>query len=352
MSISCEVFGRTADGTVVELFTLTGAAGHQARVATYGATLVGLHAPDRSGAPADVLLGFDTLGPYLGAHPYFGSLVGRYANRIADGRFTLDGVTYALPQNNGPHHLHGGPAGFHRAIWRPESADEPGGPRLTLRYVSPDGEGGYPGTLAVAVTYTLHDGGALRIDYAATTDRPTPVNLTSHSYFNLAGGGDVLAHELYLAADYVLPVDAGLIPSGELRAVVGTPLDFTTPALIGARLGADDEQLRRAGGGYDHCFVLRSAGELAVLAARVVEPRSGRVLELYTTQPGVQCYTANALDGSLRGKGGRAYGKYAGLCLETQHFPNSPNQPAFPCTILRPGETYRHSTIYRLGVTE
>lgn len=249
--------------------------------------------------------------------------------------------------NSGPHHLHGGPAGLHQVVWQAEPTSGPDGPGLRLRYHSPAGEGGYPGALALSVSYTLHDSGALRIDYVATTDRPTPINLTSHGYFNLAGGGDVLGHELYLAADYFLPVDATLIPTGERRAVAGTPLDFTTPTPIGARLGADDEQLRYAGG-YDHCFVLRRVGELPVLAARVVEPQSGRVLELYTTQPGVQLYTGNALDGSLRGKGGQHYTRYAGLCLEAQHFPDAPNQPDFPSTILRPGETYRHTTIYRL----
>ncbi len=350
-SMTRELFGHTADGREVELFTLRCAAGLVARVTGYGATLVGLQAPDRSGALADVLLGFDTLAPYLGAHPYFGSLIGRYANRIANGRFSLDGVAYHLPCNNGPHHLHGGPAGLHQVVWQAEPSSGPDGPGLTLRYLSRDGEGGYPGALAITVSYLLHNRGALRIDYAATTDRPTPVNLTSHGYFNLAGGGDVLGHELYLAADDFLPVDATLIPTGERRAVAGTPLDFTTPALLGARLDADDEQLRYAGG-YDHCFVLRGAGDLAMLAARVVEPRSGRVLELFTTQPGVQLYTGNALDGSVRGKGGQVYHRYAGFCLEAQHFPDAPNQPAFPSTILRPGETYRHTTIYQLGVVQ
>ncbi len=350
MSITSERIVAGAGGTAVEVFTLTCAAGVAARVMTYGATLISLTAPDRRGAFADVLLGFDSVEPYLGPHPYFGSLVGRYANRIARGRFTLDGRVYALPCNDGPHHIHGGPAGLHRAPWRPEPAETRAGPALTLRYLSPDGEGGYPGALAVTVRYALSDDGALRIDHEAESDRPTIVNLTSHPYFNLAGGGDVLGHELFLAADAFLLIDETLIPTGEVRPVAGTPMDFTTPTRIGARLGAGEAQLRLAGGGYDHCYVLRSKGDLTALSARLVEPLSGRVLEVYTTQPGLQLYTGNALDGSLRGKGGQVYGRHAGVCLEAQHFPDAPNHAHFPSTVLRPGERYRHTTIYRVGV--
>ncbi len=352
MSITSERMVVGAGRTPVEVFTLTCAAGLTARIMTCGATLMSLVAPDRRGALTDVLLGFERVESYLEPHPYFGSLIGRYANRIAWGRFTLDGQVYSLPCNDGPHHLHGGPAGFHRALWRPEPADGPAGPELTLRYLSPDGEGGYPGALTVVVRYTLSDSGALRIDYEAETDRPTIVNLTSHPYFNLAGGGDVLGHELFLAADAFLPVDETLIPTGELRSVAGTPMDFTSPMPIGARLGADEAQLRQAGGGYDHCYVLRSRGDLAALSARLVEPLSGRALEVYTTRPGLQLYTGNALDGSLRGKGGQRYGRHAGVCLEAQHFPDAPNRPHFPSPVLRPGERYRHTTVYRLGVVD
>lgn len=349
MSIACERVVVGADGTKVEVFTLTCAAGLTARVMTYGATLLSLTAPDRRGVFADVVLGFAMPEQYFGPHPYFGSLIGRCANRIAWGRFTLDGRTYTLPRNNGPHHLHGGPQGFHRALWQPEIATTSDGPSLSLHYYSPDGESGYPGNLNVTVTYTLTDACALHITYHAETDRPTIVNLTSHPYFNLAGGGDVLRHYLWIDADYFLPVDATLIPIGELRPVAGTPMDFTTPALIGARIGVNDPQLRYADG-YDHCYVLRSPGDSSVMAARVLEPRSGRVLEVYTTQPGLQFYTGNSLDGRWRGKGGRAYGRHAGFCLEAQHFPDSPNHPHFPSTVLRPGQVYRHTTIYRLGV--
>lgn len=346
MPITRAPFGRTAAGEEVELFTLTNAAGLEAAVATYGGTLVALRAPDRSGAIADILLGFDGLDGYLAGHPYFGSLIGRYGNRIARGRFTLDGVTHTLPVNNGPNHLHGGPGGFHTRLWRATVA----GDTLGLTYVSADGEEGYPGRLAVAVAYTLTDANELRIAYAARTDAPTVLNLTNHAYFNLAGGGDILGHELGIAASSFVPVDETQIPTGELRPVAGTPLDFREPAPIGARIDSDDEQLRFANGGYDHCWVFGHGGDLGACVARVREPVSGRVLEVYTTQPGVQFYSGNFLDGSLRGKGGVPYPKHGALCLETQHLPDSPNQPAFPSTVLRPGERYTHTTIYRLSV--
>jgi aldose 1-epimerase len=345
MPIRSRPFGRTPAGEAVELYTLANAAGLEASISTYGGTLVAINAPDRAGARADVLLGFDTLDGYLQPHPYFGALIGRYGNRIARGRFTLDGVAYQLATNNGPNHLHGGPGGFHAVLWRAE----PAGDSLALSYTSPDGEEGYPGTLEVRVTYSLNDAGELRIDYEATADRATVLNLTNHAYFNLAGGGDILGHQLRLDASHYLPVDATQIPTGELAPVAGTPFDFTTPTAIGARIDADDEQLRGAKGGYDHCWVFGHGGDLGKAVGRVVEPVSGRTLELFTTQPGVQFYSANFLEGDLKGKGGRAYPKHSAFCLETQHFPDSPNQPAFPSTVLRPGETYGHTTIYRFG---
>jgi aldose 1-epimerase len=346
MPITSAPFGRTAAGEPVELYTLRNAGGLEARVITYGGTLVGLLAPDRDGRLADVLLGFDSLDGYLGPHPYFGSLVGRFGNRIARGRFTLDGATYTLPINNGENHLHGGPGGFHTRLWHATVA----GDTLGLSYVSPDGEEGYPGRLTVAVTYTLTDDNALRIAYAARAAAPTVLNLTNHAYFNLAGGGDILGHELQLAAERFIPVDATQIPTGELREVAGTPFDFRAPVAIGAHIADHDEQLRLANGGFDHCWVFGQGGGLGARAGRLHEPASGRMVELYTTQPGVQFYSGNFLDGSITGKGGVAYAKHSGLCLETQHFPDSPNQPAFPSTVLRPGERYYQTTVYRFGV--
>lgn len=346
MPITCTPFGRTTADEAVELYTLRNAAGLEARITTYGGTLLSLHVPDRDGTLADVLLGFDSLDGYLGPHPYFGSLVGRHANRIAGGRFELDGNTYTLPVNNGPNHLHGGPGGFHTRLWRAVVDGE----TLGLTYVSPDGEEGYPGRLVVAVTYSLTDADELRIGYAARAHAPTVLNLTNHAYFNLAGAGDILGHELQIAASRFVPVDANQIPTGELRPVAGTPMDFTTPTPIGAQIAGDDEQLRFASGGYDHCWVFDHGGDLATPVVRLHDPNSGRVMELFTTQPGVQFYSGNFLDGSLAGKGGRAYGKHAGLCLETQHLPDAPNQPAFPSTVLRPGERFRHTTIYRFSV--
>lgn len=338
-----------AGAVEAERYTLTNTAGLEADVLTYGGTLQALRAPGRDGQLADLVLGFDDLAPYLGPHPYFGSLIGRYANRIRAGQFRLDGVAYSLAVNNGPNHLHGGPGGFHQVLWQPQPLDAPDGPSLTLAYLSPDGEEGYPGSLAVVVTYTLTNTNDLRIDYEARTDRATVLNLTNHAYFNLAGEGSVLGHELQLAASRYLPIDPTSIPLGELRPVAGTPFDFRQPAQIGARLGADDDQLRLAQG-FDHCYVIDKApGELA-FAAMAVDPESGRSLEVFTTQPGVQLYTANFLTGSIAGKGGRPYGQYSAFCLETQHFPDSPNQPQFPGTVLRPGERYRHTTVYRIGI--
>ncbi len=352
MSVTQRLLGTTDDGTTVELYTLINRHGLAASIMTYGGILVSLRAPDRYGTLADITLGFDTLAPYLAGHPYFGALIGRYANRIARGTFQLHGVTYTLAINNGPNHLHGGVRGFDKVMWRAQAGEGTGEASVALRYVSPDGEEGYPGTLDATVVYTLTDQDELRLDYTATTDRDTIVNLTNHTYFNLAAGGDILGHEVQLLASRFLPVDATLIPTGELRPVQGTPMDFTAPTAIGAHIHADDEQLHRTRGGYDHTWVLDAAGGALAHAARVYEPTSGRVLDVFTTQPGVQFYTGNFLDGSIIGRGGWAYAKHHGFCLETHHFPDSPNQPAFPSTVLSPGETYRQTTVYRFGMGE
>ncbi|HEX9692815.1 MAG TPA: aldose epimerase family protein [Gemmatimonadales bacterium] len=340
-------FGTLPDGAPVTLYTLTNANGVEVRAITYGAIIVSLRVPDRDGTMGDVVLGFDDLVGYLHDPPYFGAIVGRYANRIARGRFALDGTTYELATNNGPNHLHGGLRGFDKVVWSAEPFGSDRDVGVTFSYRSPDGEEGYPGTLEVRVTYTLSANDELIVDYAATTDRPTPINLSQHSYFNLAGDvrRDVLDHVLTIDADRYTPVDRTLIPTGELADVRGTPFDFTTPTAIGARIDADDEQLR-FGGGYDHNFVLSRATEGLAFAARVSEPTSGRVLRISTTEPGLQFYSGNFLDGSITGKRGRVYGPRFGFCLETQHFPDSPNQPAFPSTILRPGEEYRSRTVF------
>jgi aldose 1-epimerase len=339
-SIQRTTYGKLSDGTAVELFTLRNANGLVAKITNFGATVTELHVPDRNGNLGDVVLGFDNLAQYLGGHPCFGCTVGRVANRIAGGRFVLDGKSYALAANDGRNHLHGGLKGFDKVLWRTTPLE---GAAVKFAYTSPDGEEGYPGALAVEVTMSLTDADELRIDYSALTDKPTPVNLTNHSYFNLAGQGDVLAHELMLAADYYTPVNSELIPTGQIRPVKGTPLDFTTPRPIGSRLS----QLEGKPPGYDNNFVLNGGGKALALAARVCDPGSGRVMELSTTEPGVQLYTANYLDGSLTGKGGAVYRRYAGLCLEAQHFPDSANQPKFPSIILRPGQTYRQTTVHR-----
>ena len=341
-------FGKTADGTPVDLYTLTNSKGVRVAITNYGGIVVSLFTPDRNGNLGDIVLGFERLEDYLKGHPYFGAIIGRYGNRIAKGRFTLDGVEYKLAQNNGENHLHGGLVGFDKKVWKARDFVDAEGQHLELRYTSPDGEEGYPGNLDVTVTYSLNEQNQLRIDYVATTDKPTVVNLTNHSYFNLAGEGDILGHLLRLNADYFTPVDAGLIPTGELRPVKGTPFDFTEPTPIGARIEQDDEQLRY-GRGYDHNFVLRGGGGSLAEAAEVYEPKTGRVLRVLTTEPGMQFYTGNFLDGTLRGKYGRVYHRRTGFCLETQHFPDSPNKPHFPTTVLRPGQTYRSTTIYEFS---
>jgi aldose 1-epimerase len=350
-------FGRTPDGRETHVYTLQNARGFRADIADYGGTVVRLFAPDRRGNPADVALGFDGVADYAAHSPYFGCIVGRVGNRIAGGRFTLDGREYPLAQNNRPAGLpcclHGGKRGFDRVVWHVDPAHSAPRTVLRLTHRSADGEEGFPGNLDVAVTYTATADNALRIDYSATTDRATPVNLTNHSYFNLAGAGagEVLGHVVTLHASRYTPVNAGMIPTGQLAPVAGTPLDFTTPQPIGARIHEPHEQLN-FGLGYDHNFVIDRAGRAAdepVLAATVCEPQSGRVLEVLTTEPGVQFYTGNFLDGSFVGKGGHIYGQRHGFCLETQHYPDSPNQPAFPSIILRPGATLHSTTVYRFS---
>jgi aldose 1-epimerase len=348
-------FGKLPDGRATQLYTLRAADGFAAEITDYGGIIVRLLAPDRAGKFADVTLGYGDVAGYVAKTPYFGAIIGRVGNRIAGGKFSLEGKTYALATNNSPGgmacHLHGGVAGFDKKLWAAEPRVRDGRAALKLTLTSPAGEEGYPGTLHVEVIYSLTADRGLRIDYAATTDAPTPVSLTNHAYFNLRGegSGDVLGHELELRAARYTPVNAGLIPTGELAPVRGTPLDFTTPHAIGARIGVKHEQLER-GLGYDHNFVLADAPRREpTLAARVSEPTTGRVLEVLTTEPGVQFYTGNFLDGTITGKAGKAYAKRDGFCLETQHFPDSVNQPKFPSTILRPGQTYRSATVYRFS---
>ena len=346
-------WGKTASGEAVELFTLSRPGAPVVAITSWGGYVVSLVAPDRAGKMADVTLGYSDLAGYLKDGSYYGCLVGRYANRIGGAAFTLDGKRYALSANNGANTLHGGPTGFCRRLWAAKVVAGKDGDALELTYVSKDGEEGYPGTLTAKVVYSLRDDGGLVIDYTATSDAPTVVNLTNHAYFNLAGEGEgtILDHELSLEADAFTPTDAGLIPTGEIKPVAGTPFDFRKPTPIGARIDADDEQIKR-GGGYDHNFVLRGEAGGLRLAARVVEKKSGRVLEVLTTEPGVQFYTGNFLDGKTVGKSGKPYVKRGAFCLETQHYPDSPNRPAFPATVQRPGCTYRHTTVYRLSVAK
>jgi aldose 1-epimerase len=340
-------FGKTDDGTAIDLYVLTNDKGMTAKVMTYGAILTELDVPDKAGKTADVVLGFDDLKGYLGEHPYFGANVGRVANRIAKGKFTLDGKEYTLATNNGPNHLHGGKKGFDKVVWKAEDASSKNGPGVMFTYVSKDGEEGYPGTLTAKVTYTL-TADALVIEYDATTDKATPVNLAHHSYFNLAGNGKgtILDHEITINADRYTPTDATLIPTGKLESVERTPLDFRKLTAIGKRI----KEIKADPVGYDHNFVLNVGdGKGLHPAAKVREPKSGRVLEVLTTQPGVQFYTGNFLDGKLKGKGGVAYPQYGGFCLEAQHFPDSVNHPEFPSVILKPGQTYAQTTIYKFS---
>jgi len=347
--IKKQAFGTVPEGRV-DLYTMTNSRGMEVRAMNYGGIIVSLRVPDKKGVLADVVLGFDTLDAYLNNKPYFGAIIGRYANRIANGKFTLNGAGYRLARNNGMNSLHGGLKGFDKVLWRGEQFENNQGIGVVFTYTSKNGEEGYPGNLKAKVTYTLTDQSELQIEYQATTDEATPVNLTNHSYFNLVseGNGDILKHNLILNADRFTPVDSTLIPAGELRAVAGTPFDFTKPTAIGARIDTNNEQLAIAHG-YDHNFVLSRKGSGLELAGRVHEPQTGRALEVYTTEPGVQFYTGNFLDGTITGKHGHAYNKHAGLCLETQHFPDSPNHSNFPWTILKPEQTYHSRTVYKFS---
>jgi aldose 1-epimerase len=342
--VTKQPFGKTPDGTSVDVYTLKDGA-LEARIITYGGIVISLKVPDKSGKSADVVLGYDSLDGYLAKSPYFGAIIGRYGNRIAGGKFTLDGKTYSIPPNDGPNALHGGPRGFDKVVWKAKQI--PHG--IELSHVSPDGDQGFPGTLSAVVRYTL-DGKDLKIEYSATTDKNTVLNLTNHSYFNLAGqgNGDILKHEVKLNAGRFTPVNDVLIPTGELATVQGTPFDFRKSTAVGARINDDNEQLRR-GKGYDHNWVLDSGGGKLAEAAEVYEPTTGRVMQVWTDQPGVQFYTGNFLDGTITGKDGKVYEQRSALCLETQHFPDSPNHPNFPSTELKPGQKYHTVTIYRFS---
>lgn len=343
-------YGQTEEGPA-QLFTLKNSNGMTVEITNYGGIITRLFVLDRNGTLDDVVLGFDSLAGYQSEHPYFGAIIGRYGNRIAKGKFSIDGKAYTLAINNDPNALHGGPTGFHKRLWKAGEIKGDGYVGLELSRVSKDMEEGYPGNLSVMVRYLLNNRNELLIEYEATTDQPTVVNLTNHSYFNLkgAGKGDILGHELMIAADKFTPVDKTLIPTGELRPVEGSPFDFRTPTAIGARVNADDEQIK-FGGGYDHNFVLNRQGTGLQLAASVYEPTTGRFMEVLTEEPGIQFYCGNFLNGSNVGKGGVKYDYRTGFCLETQHFPDSPNRKDFPSTLLKPGEKYRTSTIYRFSV--
>lgn len=346
-------FGTMPDGKSVSLYTLRNAAGMEAKITNYGGIIVSLRVPDRNGKFDDVVLGYDSLSSYLKETPYFGALIGRYGNRIGKGQFTLDGKAYQLTVNNGANHLHGGKAGFDKVVWDAQQVTTPDGPGLVLTYVSKDGEEGYPGMMHATVMYTLKASNELVMDFAASTDKPTIVNLTAHSYFNLAGatsGKSILDHLMMIDADRYTPVDSGLITTGELKDVTGTPMDFRKPTAIGARIGAEDPQLHLGPGGYDHNWVFNSGGKSLAVGARVVEETTGRVLEVLSDQPGVQFYSGNFLDGTLVGKGGVKYEFRHGFCLEPQHFPDSPNKPSFPSVRLDPGQKYTAKIVYKFSV--
>jgi len=349
-SITKQPWGQLPDGRPVELYTLKNAKGMEIKISDYGGLITHWTAPDKNGKYEDVVLGYDSLAGYLKASPFFGALVGRYGNRIAGAKFTLDGKTYNLLQNNGPNHLHGGKVGFDKVIWKTEQLND-GRTGLKLNYVSKDGEEGYPGNLDVEITYVLTDDNALEISYAATTDKPTVVNLTQHTYFNLTGGKtDHLGHEVAINADRFLPVDKTLIPTGELKPVKGTVFDFTKPVAIGKGINDTTDTQIKLGGGYDHCWVLNQPKkDSLIFGASAYEPASGRFMEMFTTEPAVQFYTGNFLDGSITGKNNVVYNKRHGFCFETEHFPDSPNQKAFPTVVLRPGETYKTKTIYKFS---
>src|SRR5689334_5909663 len=340
----------TADGQSVDLYTLRNVHGVEAKITNYAGILVSLKVPDRNGKFDDVVLGFNDLDTYLKGHPYFGALIGRYGNRIAKGRFTLNGVEYKLAVNNGENTLHGGIKGFDKVVWTAHEMKTPAGPAVVMTYLSKDGEEGYPGNLNVRVVYTLTNNNELKIDYTATTDKDTVTNLTHHSYFNLAGegNGDILTHLVTINANRFVPTDAGSIPTGELKSVKGTPFDFLKATAIGARINQDDEQLK-LGNGYDHTWVINGRPGVMRLAATAYESTSGRFMQVWTTEPGVQFYTGNFLEGSKTGKSGKNYPRRSGFCFETQHYPDSPNHPSFPTTTLKKGQTYKSTTIYRFS---
>jgi aldose 1-epimerase len=342
-----QAYGNMPDGTAVDRYTLTNAKGMQVDIITYGGAVVQLMVPDRGGKAGDVAIAMDDLAGMRRQTSFFGALIGRYGNRIGHAQFPLDGQTYNLPANDGANTLHGGPEGFDKKVWKAVPGAGADGQTLTLTYLSKDGDMGFPGNLSAKVVYTLTNKNELKLDYTATTDKPTVVNLTNHTYFNLAGEGDILAHEVTIHADRFTPVDSGLIPTGELKPVKGTPFDFTAATAIGARINQNDPQLR-AGHGYDHNWVLNKSDASLTKAAEVYDPKSGRVMEVWTVEPGLQFYTGNFLDGSLHGKG-RGFAQRNAFCMETQHFPDSPNKPEFPSTTLRPGQTYHTTTLYRFS---
>ncbi|MFC1481653.1 aldose epimerase family protein [Candidatus Neomarinimicrobiota bacterium] len=340
------------EGASVDVYTLTNANGCELKITNYGCIIVSLKVPDKNGQLSDVVLGYDTLDEYIANNPYFGAVVGRYGNRIGAAKFTLDNVEYKLAVNDGENHLHGGLKGFDKVLWAGAEFSSEEGPAVKFSYLSPDGEEGYPGNLKAEITYTLTNDNELKIDYRATTDKKTVINLTHHSYFNLAGAGngDILGHKMTIKADHFIPIDKGLIPTGELQPVDGTPLDFRVATAIGERIDQGTEQLE-FGGGYDHCWVLVKSSEKAFeRGVEVHEPVSGRVMELLTTEPSVQFYSGNFLDGSNIGKGGKAYNYRTAIALEAQHYPDSPNQPQFPSVVLEPGQEYSKSTVYRFSV--
>lgn len=351
MTISSKAFGKMTDGREVQVFTLTNKSGVEARIINYGGIVLSLKVPDRHGVMGDVVLGFDTLEDYLTKSPYFGCLVGRFGNRIAGGKFSLNGKSYTLAINNAPNSLHGGIKGFDKVLWTATPKTTATGPALSLNYVSADGEEGFPGTLSVTAVYTLTEDNALVLDFTAVTDKDTVVNLTHHSYFNLACKGDVLDQVVTINSDAFTPVNEALIPTGELRPVAGTPFDFRKPEKIGARINSADLQIKYAGG-YDHNWVLRNHSGKLELAATVEDQVSGRVMEVLTTEPATQFYSGNFLDGTLTGKYGWVYKFRNGLCFEPQHYPDSPNQPSFPSTLLKPGQTYTNTIVYRFSVNK
>lgn len=346
-----ESFGKLPDGRDVEIYTLSNKNGVEVRIMNYGGVVVSLRTPDRKATLDDIVLGFDRIEDYLKENPFFGALVGRYGNRIAKGKFKLGGKQYTLAVNNGENHLHGGLKGFDKALWTAKPLDTTAGVGVELTHTSPDGDEGYPGALQVKVTYTLTDQNEVKIDYFAITDKETVVNLTNHSYFNLrgAGEGEIISTELTINADKFTPVDKGLIPTGEMRPVKGTPFDFTKPKPIGQNIYDETDEQIKFGGGYDHNFVLNKGAGGLTKAAEAYDSKTGRVLEVFTTEPGVQFYTGNFLDGKLYGKGNKAYNKRFAFCLETQHYPDSPNKPEFPTTTLRPGEKYQSQTMWKFS---